>query len=150
MPIERRLHAHGTLARLRFEQLDAARLVENEYEIRALIPPLPYLGRDAPKSEFGDIACPKECRDELERTAARLIERSGKAGLADEWVVRMLTGRAFDLGQRSIAIQDIEQETPRSLRYSHIRVTLMEGCQARVRIGTVTHLGSGATAPPTL
>ncbi len=140
MPIERRLHARGTLARLRYEQLGADGTVENMYEIRALLPALPYFGRDAPKSEFGEIECPQECREGLQRTQASLIARSGNAGLADEWVLRMPVGRTFDLGRRSIAIQDVAQEQPRALADSPMRVTLLQTCAGRARIGTVTHL----------
>jgi len=140
MPLQRRLHPPGTVARLRYEQLDEAGTTFASYELRALLPPLPYFGREAPGSELGEIECRAPCREQLKTSGAVLIDRSGKAGMATEWLLRMPVGKAFALGKRSLEIQDIGQEKPRSIAQSRLRVTLLETCAARLRVGAATHV----------
>lgn len=142
-----RLHPPGTLARLRFEQLDEAGTPLASYELRALVPPLPYFGREAPGSELGRIECRARCRELLRNTGAVLIERSGRAGLAAEWVLRLPVGKPVSLGRRDLAVQDIGQESPRSIPHSRVRVTLLEACKATPRIGAETHVQFAPFAP---
>lgn len=147
MPLERRRHQPGTLARLRYEQLDEAGTVVASYELRALVPPLPYFGREAPGSELGEIECRAPCREQLKPSGAALIHRSGKAGLAAEWLLRMPPGQTFPLGNRSLEIQDIGQDKPRTIAQSRLRVTLLEACAARLRVGAATHIEFAPFAP---
>jgi hypothetical protein len=130
-----RLHPRGTLARLRYEQVGTDGTVVASYEARALVPPLPYFGKEAPGSDLGSIECPEACREHLQRSGSALIARSGRAGLAHEWVMRMRVGKTYSLGRASVEVQDIGQEKPRSIPYSMLRVTLLETCAARPRIG---------------
>src|SRR5436190_6444591 len=103
MDVSKRVHARGTLMRLRYEQLDAQGEPIASYELRALVPRLPSFGADAPQDEFfGPVACGAKCRAHLAESHASLIDRSGIAGIADEWVLRMPVGRTFSLGRRSI------------------------------------------------
>jgi hypothetical protein len=104
------------------------------------VPPLPYFGREAPGSEYGQIECRSACRAGLEKSGGALLERSGRAGIADEWLLRMPAGKPWELGQRGVDVQDIGQERFRSIPVSRLRVTLLEACKAKVRIGAETHL----------
>jgi hypothetical protein len=140
MPIDRRIHETGTLARLRYEVIADGGEPLNTIEVRALVPPLPYFAGDARGGEFGEMECPRACYEQLARDDAVRLERSGKAGIAEEWVLRMPVGRTYDLGPRSLSVQDFEDDKPHSIPYSRIRVTLLEACRARVRIGAVTNL----------
>ena len=140
MPFDKRLHPVGSLMRLRYEQLDKDGSTIATYEARALVPPLPYFGMEAPGGEFGALECRSACRAGLARSGAALLERSGNAGLPDEWLLRMPPGKAWDVGQRSALVQDIGQAKARTIPVSRLRVTLLEACKARVRIGAETHL----------
>lgn len=140
MDVSQRLHARGTLMRLRYEQLDAQGQPVASYELRALVPRLPAFGRDAPQAELGSLACDVKCRAHLAESRAVLIDRGGIAGLADEWILRMPVGRAFDLGSRSVEIQDLAEDRSRSIPVSPLRVTLLEACEADVQAGSVGRL----------
>jgi hypothetical protein len=37
------------------------------------------------------------CREEIERSTGTVIRRSGEAGIAEEWVLRMPVGQPFNL-----------------------------------------------------
>jgi hypothetical protein len=140
MAIDKRLRDAGSLVRVRYESIGADAKVVRVAEIRALVPELPYFGADAAGSDFGRIECPRECREQLGRADAVLLQRGGNPGIAGEWLLRMPLGRAFDLGQRSLTLQDIDAKVPRSLPQSHLRVTLLQACPARVRQGAVSRL----------
>jgi hypothetical protein len=129
LPIKQRLHSPGSLVKLRYQQIDDSGAAVATYEVRALAPPLPA---------FPPNYCPKPCRDQLQSSGAALIDRSGQAGLADEWLLRMPVGRTFTLGRRSLQIQDIEQKQSRAAPYANYQVTLLDICQAKVRIGKST------------
>ncbi len=149
MPIEHRVRDAGSLVRVRYEFIGSDAQVTDTVEIRALVPALPYFGADAPGSDLGRVECPSECREQLARRNAVLLPRSGDPGLAGEWLLRMPVGRAFDLGLRSLRVQDIEAKTARSLPSARVRVTLLEACPARVRQGSISKLDfiEGATVP---
>jgi hypothetical protein len=140
MDVSRRLHARGTLMRLRYEQLDAQGEPVASYELRALVPRLPAFGEDAPQAEFGPVACGARCQAHLAESRAVLINRSGIAGIADEWILRMPVGRAFDLGKRGIDIQDLASDRSRSIPVSPLRVTLLEACEPQVQAGSAGQL----------
>jgi hypothetical protein len=140
MDVSKRLHPRGSLMRLRYEQLDAQGEPVASYELRALVPRLPAFGQDAPQAEFGPVGCGERCRAHLAESRAALIDRSGIAGIADEWILRMPVGRTFDLGSRGIDIQDLADDRSRSIPVSPLRVTLLEACAAQVQAGSVTQL----------
>ena len=150
MPSGPRLRRAGTVARLRYEALDEVGEAYDTWEVRALVPPLPAL--DDTSGPLGKPGCPAECREALARGGMRL-ERSGDAGIAPEWVLRMPVGGALDLGPQPIATQDLFDREPRRLglqsvrqgdhgilRPAGLRVTLLEACEANVRTGSITHL----------
>ncbi len=140
LPTGARLHAPGSLVRLRYDILDAQGALVASHEVRALVPALPFVGADAPGSEFAALECRAPCRAELAARGAVAIERGGKAGLADEWVLRLPKGESFSLDRSSLELQDIAQSRSRRFPVAPMRVTLLEACPATVRIGTATHL----------
>lgn len=135
-----RLHPFGSLMRIRYEELDAAGAPVATHDVRALVPALPYFGADAPGSEFGAIDCRERCRSELAASGAVLISRSGKAGIADEWLLRLPIGRSYPLGRTDLHIQDIGEDRQRNYAQMPMRVTLLETCKATVRIGSASYL----------
>jgi hypothetical protein len=145
-----RLRRAGTVARLRYEALDEVGEAYDTWEVRALVPPLPAL--DDRSGPLGRPGCPAECREALARGGTRL-ERSGDPGIASEWVLRIPVGRPLDLGPQPVATQDLFDREPRRvglqsvregdhevLRPAGLRVTLLEACEADVRVGSITHL----------
>lgn len=140
MPIGPRLHRVGTLAHLRYESLGAEGRVVSTTEVRALVPPLPYFGADAPAGILRGIECPRPCVDALAKAGGALLERGGATGIAAEWVMRMPVGTAYELGLTSFTLQDIQDARPIPLPQANYRVTLLEACPARVRVGAVTRL----------
>ena len=140
MPFDKRLHPVGSLMRLRYEQIDKDGSTIATYEARALVPPLPYFGMEAPTGEFGGLECRSACQENLKKTGAVVLQRSGNAGLPEEWLLRMPQGKAWDVGQRGALVQDIGQPKGHSIPVSRLRVTLLEVCKARVRVGSETHL----------
>jgi hypothetical protein len=150
LPSGPRLHRAGTVARLRYEALDEVGEAYDTWEVRALVPPLPAL--DDTSGPLGRPGCPAECQEALARGGTRL-ERSGDPGIAPEWVLRMPVDRPLDLAARPIATQDLFDREPRRLalqslregdheirRPAGLRVTLLEACEADVRVGSITHL----------
>jgi hypothetical protein len=135
-----RVHAPGTLMRLRYEKLDDAGAPIASFELRALVPPLPYFGADAPGSELGTLECGEPCQNQLAAARAVLIQHSGSAGLADEWLLRMPVGQSYSLGKRSLVLQDIGERRSRTLVQATFRVSVLEACSARLRIGAATRL----------
>jgi hypothetical protein len=151
-----RLHRAGTLARLRYQTFDAQGMPLDDWQVRALVPPLPVLDGqplNARAPLLGEHGCPDECRAALARSGGLLLLRTGDPGIAPEWVLRMPVNRTYDLGRRSLVTHDILSETPRQLGVTsrregntdisepaHIRVTLLEACQADVRLGTSSRL----------
>jgi hypothetical protein len=151
-----RLHPPGTLARLQYETFDADGQRLDMWQVRALVPPLPALAdNNGPETPLISRAgCQAECRAEIARGALLLL-RSGDPGLAAEWVLRMPLARTFDLGPRPVVTHDVLDQTPRRVAIAsrrregrdvmepaNVRVTLLEACAGRVRLGTVTHLES--------
>ena len=148
-----RLRGAGTLAHLRYETYASGGERLDEWQVRALVPALPKFTDVELPERFGSMACPSECRTELARSDATLIAHSGEPGIAAEWVLRMPVGETFDLGSRSLVTQDIREADARSLPITfrreggrdvrhpaNIRVTLVEACAARVRVGTIARL----------
>ena len=155
MPTGRRLHAPGVLARLRYETFDAAGAQLDAWDVRALVPRLPDIApsRDREHPVLGAMNCPPACQAGLTRWNGRLLGRSGAPGLSGEWVLRMPVGGTFDLGSRSLVTHDIFTDEPRRLPVTsrregnrtvvepaNIRVTLVEVCRPRVRVGALTRL----------
>ena len=155
MPIGPRLHQPGVLARLYYETFDAAGGRLDAWEVRALVPRLPEIGgpRDRDHPMLGSMGCPPECQAELAHAHGRLLVRSGEPGLSGEWVLRMPVGRTFDLGSRSLLTHDIFTDEPRRMATTsrrvdgwtvvepaNIRLTLVEVCRPRVRIGSLMRL----------
>ena len=132
-----RIHPVGTLAHVRYETLARSGEVVSTTEVRALAPPLPYFGIDAPGGPYGRIDCPQACREALVATGGSLIDRGGSPGLAAEWILRMPVGKAFELPSESPNLQDIEDRRPISLPVARYRVTLLEACPAEVRMGSL-------------
>jgi hypothetical protein len=139
MPTDRRLHPPSTLAHLRYERLEGGAVVST-IEVRALVPSLPAFGAEAPAAPFGLTACPRRCAEQLAKGGAMEIHRGGSPGLSPEWVLRMPVGQTYELGNQSYNLQDLEDARPISLPYAQYRVTLLEACPARVRVGEVTSL----------
>lgn len=144
LALGRRIHPDGTLARLRYETFDADGNRLDRWEARALVPTL--------GESLENRGCPEECRAEIARGAA-VIAGSGNPGISPEWILRMPTNRGFDLGAKPIETQDIRDAAPRRVPITfrrvdnrslpepaNIRVTLVETCAARVRIGRASHL----------
>ena len=140
MPIGKRLHRMGTLAHLRYENVGADGRIVSTTEVRALVPSLPAFGVDAPGGILGRIECPQQCAQALAETGGAMLERGGTPGIATEWVMRMPVGTPYDLGLTSFTLQDIQDARPISLPQARYRVTLLEACQGRVRVGAVTSL----------
>ena len=143
MAVGARIHPVGTLAHLRYEALDRGGEVLSTIEVRALVPSLPAFGEDAPGGPHGEIDCPEVCRSALAPSAAHLIARGGSPGLSPEWVMRMPVGRAFEIPRDSFTLQDVEDRRPISLPVARYRVTLLEACPARVRMGAVRSIPRG-------
>jgi hypothetical protein len=155
MPTTRRLHAAGVLARLRYETFDVDHWPLDTWEVRALVPRLPDIvpPSDREHPVLGFMSCPPECQAGLARWNGRLLSRSGEPGLSSEWVLRMPVGEAFDLGSRSLVTHDVFADEARRLAVTsrrlgdrtvvepaNIRVTLVEVCRPRVRVGTLMRL----------
>ena len=135
-----RVHAPGSLLRIRVDEFDATgeRVARNE--VRVLVPPLPYIGADAPGTDLAELACLDRCRAQLSETGAVPIVRSGKVGVAEEWLLRMPVGQSFSLGDAAITLQDIEAAEPTQLSRRRLRISVLEACRASVRIGSETHV----------
>jgi len=155
MTIGPRLHRPGVLARLRYETFDVAGFPLEAWEVRALVPRLPDIAprREGEHPQLGWMGCPDECRAELEHANGTVITQSGEPGLGGEWILRMPVAQTFDLGRRSLVTHDIFADLGRQLPITFrreggrdipepaaIRVTLLDVCRPRVRIGTVTRL----------
>jgi hypothetical protein len=140
MPTDRRLHPPSTLAHLRYERIETDGSVVSSTDVRALVPSLPAFGAEAPGAPFGLTACPRRCAEQLAESGAIQVHRGGSPGLSPEWVLRMPVGQTFELGRQSYNLQDLDDPRPVSLPYASYRVTLLEACPARVRVGTVTSL----------
>jgi hypothetical protein len=147
-PLGARLHRPGMLAHLRYETLDERGERMDEWQVRAVVPSLSH---DASPAWHG--GCPDGCRHEVARAGGMRLRRSGEPGIASEWVLRMPVGQVFDLGARPLVTHDFLDAEPRRLsltsvrvggrsvnRPANIRVTLVEACPARVRVGTLTRL----------
>lgn len=160
MALGPRLHPPGSLVRLDYETFDDIGTSIDRWTVRALVPALPYMpdhaGAEAPLAMRD--GCPEECRREAER-GALILQRSGDAGLAAEWVLRMPLGRVFDLGARPVTTQDLLDPQPRRLGIrserrdgrmlqipANIRVTVQDVCAARARLGSVQKLDFHPTA----
>jgi hypothetical protein len=150
-----RRHPPGMLARLRYETFDVAGAPLDVWDVRALVPRLPDIAprRDREHPQLGWMGCPAECRAALERAHGALITQSGEPGIGGEWILRMPVGETFDLGRRSLVTHDIFADASRQLPITFrrvagrdipepaaIRVTLLDVCRPRVRIGAVTRL----------
>ena len=147
-PLGARLHRPGMLAHLRYDTLDERGERMDEWQVRAVVPSLSH---DASPAWHG--GCPDGCRHEVARAGGMRLRRSGEPGIASEWVLRMPVGQVFDLGARPLVTHDFLDAEPRRLsltsvrvggrsvnRPANIRVTLVEACPARVRVGTLTRL----------
>jgi len=155
MPIGSRIHRPGVIARLKYETFDASGAPMEAWEVRALVPRLPDIAppKGGEHPVLGPMGCPAECQAELKRSRGTLLTRSGEPGIAGEWVLRMPVGQTFELGRRPLVTWDIFADIPRQQpltsrreggRDIHepaaMRVTLLDVCRPRVRVGTVTHL----------
>jgi len=150
-----RLHRPGTLARLRWETFDVRGGPLETWEVRALMPRLPDIvparGREHPV--LGDMGCPEECRAALARSGGALIVRSGESGIGNEWPLRMPVGQTFEVARRPLATHDIFSEQPHRVPLTSrpeggrtvvepaaMRVTLVEVCHPRARVGALMRL----------
>ena len=143
-----RLHRAGTLARLKYETFDEHGARMDEWEVRALVP---NIGNG--EGPFWREPCAKACQDEAARGAATRIHRSGEPGIAEEYVLRMPVGQAFELRPTFLRTQDILDAQPRRVALRSVRidarsvqvpskilVTLVAACSAEVRVGTAINL----------
>ena len=76
-----RIHPIGTLARLRYEAIDADGHLVDRWDVRALVPPLPTI-KDNAGAETPLLTrdgCPEACTAEVAR-GAELLHRSGDPG----------------------------------------------------------------------
>lgn len=135
-----RVHAPGTLMRIRYEQLDDTGTPVATHEIRALVPELPFVGSDAPGTELGELTCRERCRRELAAANAVEIVRGGRGGLSDEWLLRLPLGKTFELGKSDLKIQDIAEEQLRTYPVKPLRITALAACKATVKVGTASHI----------
>lgn len=143
----KRVHESGMLARIRYEKLDATGAVVARYELRAMVPELPVV-TGVQGGPAATLSCPEACRAQLAQANATLVEQGGKAGLADEWLLDMPVGKPFELGQRSLRFQDISTGRTQVLPQARMRVTLLDACQARLHIGTITSIKFTDTPVP--
>ncbi|HEV3141508.1 MAG TPA: hypothetical protein VGY57_13370 [Vicinamibacterales bacterium] len=145
-----RVHKPGTLATLQYQSYDADGQPLDTWQVRALVPAVPETDRR--EGAFESNSCPRECQAEISRGAVRVI-RSGEPGIAAEWVLRMPLNHTFDLGRRTLTTQDLLDDRPRriNIRFtkrdgvdvaepSRITLTLLAVCDARVQLGSVSHL----------
>ena len=150
--LESRVHPAGSLVRIRYETFDEEGRQTDRWHVRALVPPLPALPDNHGEHALLGTRCAPACTAEAER-GATILQRSGEAGLAHEWVLRMPVGRPFDIGSRPLTTHDLFDERPRRLaiesglregrQFRHpanIRVTVVEVCHARVRLGSSNRL----------
>lgn len=147
--LDRRIHRPGTLARLRYETLDDRNVRMDLWDVRALVP---SVGNGA--GPVWDEGCPSECHATIAAAKGVRLERSGEPGIAAEWVLRMPVGETFELGSRTLETHDLMDESPKHVSLTsrrgeggrffnvpaNIRVTLVEACEADVRVGSVTTL----------
>jgi hypothetical protein len=140
LPMGPRLHAYGSLMRIRYEELDEAGTPIGSREVRALLPPLPLLERDGRGGFLGPLECRERCRQQLAASSATEIVRGGQAGLAEEWLLRMPLGQSFPLGKTDLKTQDIGAEQLQTYSVRPLRVTVLAACKPNVRIGTASHL----------
>lgn len=146
-----RLHPRGTLALLRYEAFDASGERVDAWNVRALVPPLPWMvGEDGERTE---LSCPDACRNALAEDGGVLLPGSGEPGIAAEYVLRMPIGEGFDLGPQSLATHDIFSKAPHRVAIesrrkgdrdemfpANLRVTLVTACPAQVRVGAIARL----------
>jgi hypothetical protein len=146
-----RRHRPGTLALLRYEAFDARGERVDAWNVRALVPPLPWMvGENGERLEEN---CPGPCREALAKRGGVLLPGSGEPGIAAEWVLRMPLGERFDLGARSLDTHDVFSQEPHRTAIesrragdrdepfpANLRVTLGEACPAKVRVGAVARL----------
>jgi hypothetical protein len=157
MTIGPRLHRPGTLARLHYETFDENGERIDEWDVRALVP---NIGNG--NGPFWREPCAKACQDEVASGSGIRMRRSGEAGIAEEYVLRMPVGQAFPLRPSPLVTQDILDERPRRVpqglvrvgeksvpRPAKIVVTLAEACPASVRVGTAMNFefDENATIP---
>ena len=148
LPVGPRLHPVGTLARLKYETFDESGGRLDEWQVRALVPNIG--GEGGP---YWERACPRPCATEIEKSGGTRIYRSGTPGIAEEWVLRMPVGRAFELKPQPLQTQDILDPKPRRMglrsvrvgersvpRPAKILVTLVEACPAKVRAAEAVQL----------
>jgi hypothetical protein len=140
LSIGARVHAPGTLMRIRYEQLDDTGTPVATHEIRALVPEMPFFGSDAPGTELGDLSCRERCRQELAAANAAEIVRGGRGGLTDEWLLRLPLGQSFELGKADLKIQDIAEDQMRTYPVKPMRITALAACKATVKVGTAMHI----------
>ena len=139
-----RLHPVGTLAHLRYEIFDENGDSMDSWQVRALVP---NIGNG--EGPFWREPCRKACRDEIAQSSGTHIRRSGEAGIAEEWVLRMPVGQSFNLKPAPLQTQDILDTRPRRVPLGSVRVdtksvpvpskilvTLIKACAADVRMGT--------------
>ena len=142
-----RLHPVGTLAHLRYETFDENDVSMNTWEVRTLVPTLGSL--EGPEWK----PCGTSCREEIARSTGTVIRRSGEAGIAEEWVLRMPVGRPFNLKPTSLQTHDILDTRAHRMSLSSIKVdnksvplpakilvTLIKACPADVRVGTTMNV----------
>ena len=139
-----RLHPVGTLAHLRYEIFDENGDSRDTWEVRALVP---NIGNG--EGPFWREPCRKACREEVGRGSGTHILRSGEAGIAEEWVLRMPVGQTFNLRPAPLQTHDILDKRARRVGLTSVKVdtksvpvpskilvTLVKACAAEVRVGT--------------
>ena len=144
----RRLHGRGTLARLRYETLDENNQTIEAWQVRALVP-----GIGDGNGPQWRTPCGRPCEDESAQGDVTRVMRSGDPGIAAEWVLRMPVGKTFEWKGAPLRTQDLLDAQPRSVplatlevggrsvkRPAKIRVTLVEACAGRVRVGSALDL----------
>jgi hypothetical protein len=112
-----RLHPPGTLATLRYELFDENGESYDQWDVRALVP---NIGNG--QGPFWREPCDKACREEIASGNGTHIERSGDAGIAEEYVLRMPIGQAFSLKPRPLRMQDILDKRERSIGLRTMRI----------------------------
>ncbi|MEO7726860.1 MAG: hypothetical protein ABIS45_06370, partial [Burkholderiales bacterium] len=85
-----RLHPAGTLATLRYEIFDENGQPMDKWDVRALVP---NIGNG--EGPFWREPCAKACSEEIANGSGTHIRRSGEAGIAEEYVLRMPVGQTF-------------------------------------------------------
>lgn len=134
MPLDKRLRTTPQLVTLRYQVLDQSGLLVQTVEVRALVP--------AYGSQLGQ--CTNDaCQQATRGAKVQWVHDGGASGIADEWLLRMPQGVAFELPTPPEYVRDLRADRPTQLLGPRQRrgayrvtVTLDQACPVRAFIMT--------------